>query len=83
MATSGTRLARRFQSQKDLLKLRRSALHSHFRKHVDDLADTVSRPALAAFAPQNFWPWIKSYFKYAFCRKHPFPGYPAQGDEGV
>jgi calcineurin-like phosphoesterase family protein len=75
--------AQKFQSQKDLLKLKRSALNSHFRKKVDDLADTAARPRLAAFLPQNILPWIKGYFKYAFNRKHPFAAYPAQGEKGV
>lgn len=75
--------ARKFQSQKDLLKLRRSALHSHFRKKVDELEDTSNRPLLAAFLPQNIWPWVKGYLKYAFHRKHAFLSYPAQGEKGL
>jgi len=75
--------AHKFQSQKDLLKLRRSALHSHFRKKVDELEDTSSRPMLAAFLPKNFWPFAKGYLRYVFHRKHPFPVYPAQGERGI
>ncbi|HZD93801.1 MAG TPA: metallophosphoesterase, partial [Candidatus Sulfotelmatobacter sp.] len=71
------------QPQRNLLKLKRSALHSHYRKQVDELSDLVQRPGLSAFGPQNIWPWIKGYFKYAFNAKHPFVEYPAQGEQGL
>lgn len=72
-----------FQDPRDLLGLKRSALHSHFRRTVDDLADTSKLPRLKAFLPQNLWPWVKNYLKYAFNRKHPFLSYPAHGEQGV
>src|SRR5690349_9807595 len=73
----------KFQDPQDLLGLKRSALHSHFRRTVDDLADTSNIPRLKAFLPQNLWPWVKSYLKYAFNRKHPFLSYPGRGEQGV
>lgn len=73
----------KFQDPEDLLNLKRSALHSHFRRTVDDLADTSKFPRLSAFLPQNLWPWIKNYLEYAFKKKHPFLTYPNSGDKGV
>lgn len=73
----------KFQDPEHLLELKRSALHSHFRRAVDDLADTSDYPRLKAFLPQNLWPWVKDYLKYAFKRKHPFATYPTSGNQGV
>lgn len=73
----------KFQDQRDLLGLKRSALHSHFRQAVDNLADEANFPRLSAFLPQNLWPWIKKYFTYAFNRKHRFLAYPGHGEKGV
>ncbi len=73
----------KFQDPKDLLGLKRSALHSHFRRTVDDLADTSNYPRLKAFLPQNLWPWVKDYLKYVFKKKHPFLTYPAGENAGV
>jgi len=75
---------RKVQAQRDLLKLKRSALLSQYRKAVDDLADENKKfPRLSAFLPQNSRPWIKSYLDYAFKRKHKFLSYPNGGDRGV
>src|SRR5215467_3498217 len=68
----------------DLLKLKRSALHSHFRRVVGELGDRGRTfPQLQAFLPQNIWPWICSYLKFAFGRKHPFLRYLSRGEQGV
>lgn len=73
-----------FQDPRDLLGLKRSALHSHFRRRVDDLKDERGTfPMLRAFLPQNAWPWIRDYFRFAFNRKHPFLGYLNRGERGV
>lgn len=72
----------RHQDLSDLIGLPRSSLASHFRRKVDDLADTTSFPRLAAFAPWNLWPWVKSYLKYVFNRKHAFLTYPPRGERG-
>ena len=75
-------LGGKHQDLRDLLDLPRSSLASHFRQKVDDLADVSRFPRLAAFAPWNLWPWVKSYLKYVFHRKHPFVTYPPQGERG-
>jgi hypothetical protein len=83
MSTSGKAPGKKFQPQENLLDLKRSALHSHFRKQVDQLSDVAKHPLLSAFAPSNIWPWIASYLKYAFHRKHRYVEYPPEGDQGV
>jgi len=58
-------------------------MHSRFRQKADDLKDQGKKfPKLQAFFPQNIFPWIGSYLKFAFGRKHQFPSYPAAGDQG-
>lgn len=81
--TNGAQPRLKFQDQRDLLDLKRSALHSHFRQMVDNLADETKFPRLSAFLPQNLWPWIKNYLKYAFKRKHKFLAYPDHGEQGL
>src|SRR5438132_4417537 len=81
--SSATSPQPKFQDPEDLLDLKRSALHSHFRRTVDDLADTSNFPRLKAFLPQNLWPWVKNYLKYAFNGKHPFLTYPIRGEQGL
>ncbi len=62
----------------------RSVLANHFSRTVDRLAVTSNFPKLAAFLPQNLWPWVSNYIKYAFHRRyHPFPGYPSGANTGV
>jgi hypothetical protein len=73
----------KYQALGDLRDLKRSALHSHFRRKVDDLADETAFPRLSAFLPQNLVPWLVSYLKYVFKPKHPFLTYPASGERGV
>jgi hypothetical protein len=82
-ASSSPRPKLKYQALGDLYKLRRSAMHSHFRRKVDDLADDTNFPTLKAFLPQNLWAWARSYLKYAFGRKHKFQTYPANGERGV
>jgi hypothetical protein len=72
----------RYQDMRDLIRLPRSSLASHFRQKVDDLAEVTQFPRLAAFVPWNLWPWVKSYLKYAFHRKHAFLIYPPLGERG-
>src|SRR5437763_8681640 len=74
----------KFQDQADLLKLLRSAVHSQFRQKADDIKAHCGRfPRLQAFLPKNLWPWIWSYLKLAFARKHPFISYLTRGEQGV
>jgi hypothetical protein len=73
---------KRYQDMSDLVDMPRFALVSHFRRKVDDLADKTKLPRLMAFLPQNLWPWVTSYLKYVFRRKHAFLTYPSGGDEG-
>jgi hypothetical protein len=75
--------SRRFQALADLQNLKRSALHSHYRRKVDDLADDVHFPELKAFLPKNLLPWVTGYLKYLFKRKHSFQTYPSTGERGV
>jgi Calcineurin-like phosphoesterase len=86
MSTTGAtrpKLDLKFQALRDLRMLKRSALHSQYRRKVDDLADDTKFPRLKAFLPQNLAAWIGSYLKYAFKRKHAFPTYPATGERGL
>jgi Calcineurin-like phosphoesterase len=73
----------KYQALADLSGLPRSALYSHYRRKVDDLADDTNFPRLSAFLPWNLGAWIKSYLKFAFRRKHPFVCYPSTGEQGV
>ena len=74
----------KFQDPPDLMGLPRSALLSHFRQKTDDLKDEGKRfPRLQAFLPQNIWPWISNYLKFAFRRKHRFLSYSSGGEQGV
>lgn len=73
----------RFQDQKDLLGLWHSPFHAHFRKKVDDLSDGGKFPGIRAFLPWHLVPWLTSYFKYAFSRKHHFLSHVAAGEQGV
>jgi hypothetical protein len=73
----------KFQALSDLSQLKRSAILSHYRRKVDDLADVTRFPGLKAFLPKNLGVWIKSYLKYVFKPKHPFLAYPASGERGV
>jgi hypothetical protein len=82
-AASSPRPNLKYQALGDLRKLHRSAMHSHFRRKVDDLADDTNYPTLKAFLPQNLWVWARSYLKYVFRRKHSFQTYPASGEQGV
>ncbi len=73
----------KYQTLTALTSLRRSALHSHYRRVVDDLKDDTAFPRLAAFLPQNIWAWARNYLKYAFRHKHPFQTYRTTGERGV
>lgn len=73
----------KFQALGDLHHLRRSALHSHLRREMDDLADDTRLPLLSAFLPANLLHWLGGYLRYALRRKHRFLSYPATGDRGV
>ncbi|HEY6968711.1 MAG TPA: metallophosphoesterase [Candidatus Angelobacter sp.] len=76
--------AGKFQDPPDLMGLARSPLLSHFRQKADDLKDDGKKfPRLQAFLPQNLWPWISNYLKFAFRRKHRFPSYPGTGEQGL
>ena len=57
----------------------RFAIVNHFQRVKSRLAETSKFPALASFLPQNLWPWISSYLKYAFTPRFPFPKYSAPG----
>jgi predicted phosphodiesterase len=84
MASSQTSRTGKFQDPPDLLKLPRTSLQSRFRQKADDLKDEGKRfPKLQTFLPQNLWPWISTYLKHAFGRKHPFLGYLSRGEQGV
>lgn len=76
-------MAGKYQDQNDLLDLKRSALHSHYRQQVDKLADVTKFPKAAAFLPNNFLPWIGAYLKYVFRPRHRFVCYPRDGDHGI
>ena len=76
-------MAGKYQDQADLLDLKRSALHSHYRRQVDKLADVSKFPEAAAFLPANFLPWVGEYLKYVFRRRHRFVCYPPEGDHGI
>lgn len=77
------------RSLKNLTKLNRCpvvgrfAVVSHFNQKVDQLAEVSDFPRLAAFLPQNLWPWVWNYLKSAFTPKYPFPSYGSNGDRGV
>ncbi|HLY93066.1 MAG TPA: hypothetical protein VKQ89_07400, partial [Candidatus Angelobacter sp.] len=73
----------KYQTLTALTSLRRSALHSHYRRVVDDLKDDTAFPRLAAFLPQNIWAWARNYLKYAFKHKHKFQTYKPTGERGV
>jgi len=73
----------KYQELGDLSDLPRSALYSHYRRKVDDLADDTHFPRLNAFLPWHLWAWLKSYLKYAFRPKHPFVSYPKTGEQGI
>lgn len=61
----------------------RSALVNHFDQTVARLAATSNFPKLMAFLPQNVWPWVANYLKYAFTPRFPFPGYTNSTNTGV
>src|SRR2546426_1076260 len=63
--------------------LGRSALVNHFNRTVAALAPTTSFPRLKAFLPQNLWPWIRNYLKYAFTPRIRFPDYSKSRKNGV
>jgi hypothetical protein len=62
--------------------LSRWAIVNHFRRHAAALAPATRFPALKAFLPQNIWPWVRDYLKYAFTPRYRFPVYP-QGNTGI
>ena len=61
----------------------RSVLMNHYSRTVDRLAATSNFPKLKAFSPQNLRPWVRSYLKYAFARRYPFPSYTGSANTGV
>lgn len=61
----------------------RSVLVNHFSRTVDRLSTTTNFPKLQAFLPQNLFPWLFSYLKYAFTPRHPFPDYTTYTINGV
>jgi len=77
------------RSPKNLTKLNRCpivgrfAVVSHFNQKVGQLAEVSAFPRLAAFLPQNLWPWVWNYLKSAFTPKYPFPSYGSNGNHGV
>lgn len=40
-------------------------------------------PDQGAFLSSNIWPWIKSYLKFLFHKRHKFMEYPASGNQGL
>ncbi len=75
-----------FRRLEDLHNLRRSSLHSRYRRKLEDLEVSPQgkfRHKLKALLPRNVWPWITSYLKYVFHRKHRFQDYSATADTGV
>ena len=82
MSADLTPKRKRHQDLRDLMSLPRSALASHYRRKVDELADVSNLPRLRAFLPQNAWPWIRNYAKYVFRQRHRFETYPVQGERG-
>jgi len=83
MATGLTHRNGQHKKATDLAKLNgsptfgRSALVNHFNSAAARLPDQ------SAFLPQNLWPWIRDYLKYAFTRRFPFPDYTNSGKTGV
>ena len=63
--------------------LGRFAFVNHFMRAVSALAPTSNFPKLSAFLPQNLFPWIWNYLKFAFTRRYPFPDYTGTGKSGV
>jgi hypothetical protein len=61
----------------------RSALVNHFKSAASALAPTSNFPRLSAFLPQNLWPWVWRYLKYAFTKRYPFPDYTGSGKSGI
>lgn len=61
----------------------RFAITSHFHRKVAQLSNASAFPLLAAFLPQNFWPWVYDYLKFVFTPKFPFPSYDPAGNQGV
>jgi hypothetical protein len=59
-----------------LRKLPRSAALSHLYRAAEAAAPP-NFPPLFKFGPSALWEWIKSYLKYVFHRKHPFPAHTA------
>jgi hypothetical protein len=49
-------------------RLGRLVIVNHFRRAVAALTPITTFPALMAFLPQNLWPWIRDYLKYAFTK---------------
>jgi hypothetical protein len=75
-----------FRRLEDLHHVWRSAAHSRYRRTLEDLGVSPQgkfRHKLKALLPRNLWPWISSYLKYAFKRRHPFPDYSRASDDGV
>jgi hypothetical protein len=61
----------------------RSRLTAQFQQKTTELAATSNFPKLAAFLPQNLFPWVWNYLKSTFRGKYkPFPVYPA-GTSGI
>ena len=52
-------------------RIGRSAAVNHFMA----AADRREFRGLASFLPQNFWPWIVTYPKFVFTRRHAFMNY--------
>jgi hypothetical protein len=64
--------------------LGRTRLMARIQQAASKLARTSRFPTLAAFFPQNLWPWLWSYLKSAFHGKHkPYPTYLTSGQTGV
>jgi hypothetical protein len=56
---------------------------AEFQKQATALATTSNFPKLAAFLPQNLWPWVWNYLKSVFRgRFRPFPVYGV-GETGI
>jgi calcineurin-like phosphoesterase family protein len=75
-----------FRRLTDLKGVRRSSLHSRYRRKLEDLdvpPNARFPRKLEALMAGNVGAWLASYLKYAFRKKHPFPDYSGSGDRGV
>ncbi|MGH9328568.1 MAG: metallophosphoesterase family protein [Terriglobia bacterium] len=77
------RSAKHYAKLRHSSPMRRLALTSHFHRKVAQLSQVSSYPVLAAFLPQNLWPWTWNYLKFVCTRKFPFPSYGHASDQGV